>query len=250
MPGGPGFGGAIRACGSTTPAPPVVLVADAPSRPPAGAGSVVNRCGGGWSAVADARTAPGHGPVSGAPRRSRPAVLPVRARRPIQATDNDPGPARPAADRATVARPPAGRLQPYSRRRGRSTSGKTCRRRARVSAFAEVTLTRVFEAAPHPSDQRVDAARSAASTSLALVNRQLDHARHELERLVHQLADAAPADDANASRRTSHRRRSPRMRPSCCRCPALAPRCSRRCLPREATRWGGGTTTRFAVSAG
>ena len=29
----------------------------------------------------------------------------------------------------------------------------------------EVTLTRVFEAAPHPSDQRVDAARSAASTS-------------------------------------------------------------------------------------
>ncbi len=41
-------------------------------------------------------------------------------------------------------------------------------------------------------------------------------------------------------RRTSHRRRSPRMRPSCCRCPALAPRCSRRCLPREATRWGGG----------
>ena len=51
-------------------------------------------------------------------------------------------------------------------------------------------------------------------------------------------------------RRTSHRRRSPGMRPSCCRCPALAPRCSRCCLPREATRWGGGTTTRFAVSAG
>ena len=34
---------------------------------------------------------------------------------------------------------------------------------------------------------------------LALVTRQHDHARHELERLVHQLADAAPADDANAS---------------------------------------------------
>ena len=33
---------------------------------------------------------------------------------------------------------------------------------------------------------------------LALVNRQLDHARHELKRLVHQLVDAAPADDANA----------------------------------------------------
>ena len=34
---------------------------------------------------------------------------------------------------------------------------------------------------------------------LALVNRQLDHARHELDRLVHQLADAAPVDAANAS---------------------------------------------------
>ena len=35
--------------------------------------------------------------------------------------------------------------------------------------------------------------------SLALVNRQLDHARHELDQLVHQLADAAPANDPNAS---------------------------------------------------
>ena len=34
---------------------------------------------------------------------------------------------------------------------------------------------------------------------LALVNRQLGHARHGLDRLVHQLADAAPPDDANAS---------------------------------------------------
>ena len=34
---------------------------------------------------------------------------------------------------------------------------------------------------------------------LALVNRQLDHARRELDRLVHQLAVAAPADDPNAS---------------------------------------------------
>ena len=37
------------------------------------------------------------------------------------------------------------------------------------------------------------------SERLALVNRQLDHARHELDRLVHQLADAAPAEDADAS---------------------------------------------------
>ena len=34
---------------------------------------------------------------------------------------------------------------------------------------------------------------------LALINRQLDHARHELDRLVYQLADAAPADDPSAS---------------------------------------------------
>ena len=34
---------------------------------------------------------------------------------------------------------------------------------------------------------------------LALVNRQLGHARRELDRLVHQLTDAAPVDDANAS---------------------------------------------------
>ena len=34
---------------------------------------------------------------------------------------------------------------------------------------------------------------------LALVNRQLGHARRELDRLVHQFAEAAPADDPNAS---------------------------------------------------
>ena len=34
---------------------------------------------------------------------------------------------------------------------------------------------------------------------LALVNRQGDHARRELDRLVHQFAEAAPADDPNAS---------------------------------------------------
>ena len=45
---------------------------------------------------------------------------------------------------------------------------------------------------------------------LALVNRQLDHARHELERLVHQLADAAPADDANASPEDESSSKEPR----------------------------------------
>ena len=50
-------------------------------------------------------------------------------------------------------------------------------------------------------------------------------------------------------RRTTRRRQIRRMRPSCCRCPASAPRCSPRCWPRAATRCGGGTTTHFAVSA-
>ena len=45
---------------------------------------------------------------------------------------------------------------------------------------------------------------------LALVNRQLDHARHELKRLVHQLVDAAPADDANASPEDESSSKEPR----------------------------------------
>ena len=45
---------------------------------------------------------------------------------------------------------------------------------------------------------------------LALVNRQHDHARHELERLVHQLADTAPADDANASPEDESSSKEPR----------------------------------------
>ena len=69
---GPGFGGAIRACGSTTPAPPVVLVARRTVPPPAGAGSVVNRCGGGWSAVADAPSAPSTGATAPAGHPSSP----------------------------------------------------------------------------------------------------------------------------------------------------------------------------------
>ena len=42
-------------------------------RPPAGAGSVVNRCGGGWSAVADAPSAPGR---CNSPARCRARVAP------------------------------------------------------------------------------------------------------------------------------------------------------------------------------
>ena len=47
----------------------------------------------------------------------------------------------------------------------------------------------------------------------------------------------------------SRRHRRP-TRPSCSRCPASAPASSLRCWPRVVTRCGGGTTTRFAVSAG
>ena len=85
---------------------------------------------------------------------------------------------------------------------------------------------------------------------LALVNRQLDQARRELDELVHQLAEAAPADDPNASTEDEPSSKALRMRRSCCRCPASAPRCSPRCLPKAATRWSGGTTTRCAVCAG
>ncbi len=50
-----------------------------------------------------------------------------------------------------------------------------------------------------------------------------------------------------ASQSRRHRRPT---RPSCYRCPASAPASSLVCLPRVATRCGGGTTPRFAVSAG
>ena len=48
------------------------------------------------------------------------------------------------------------------------------------------------------------------SERLAVVNRQLDHARHELDRLVHQLADAAPAEDADASPENEPSSKEPR----------------------------------------
>ena len=84
----------------------------------------------------------------------------------------------------------------------------------------EVTLTRVLkqhrirriDAATLRARLRAPAVKLAPGTGeaatthvrllaerLALVNRQLDHARRELDRLVHQLAEAAPADDPNAS---------------------------------------------------
>ena len=84
----------------------------------------------------------------------------------------------------------------------------------------EVTLTRVLkqhrirriDAATLRTRLRAPAVKLAPGTAeaatthvrlvaerLALVNRQLDHARRELDRLVHQLAEAAPADDPNAS---------------------------------------------------
>ena len=84
----------------------------------------------------------------------------------------------------------------------------------------EVTLTRVLK--QHrirridpatlrarlrvPAIQLMPGAAEAAMTHvrlvverLALVNRQLDHVRRHLDGLVHQLAEAAPADDPNAS---------------------------------------------------
>ena len=52
--------------------------------------------------------------------------------------------------------------------------------------------------APGTADAATSHVRLVAER-LALVNRQLDHARRELDRLVHQLAEAAPADAPNAS---------------------------------------------------
>ena len=85
---------------------------------------------------------------------------------------------------------------------------------------------------------------------LVMVNRQLDDARHHLDRLVRQLAEPASATTRTYPRRPSQgcRKRSP-TRPFCFRCPASAPACSPRYLPKVATRCGGGTTTRCAVSA-
>ena len=78
----------------TAPPPPAAVAAVAwqPHRPPpAGAGSVVNRCGGGWSAVADAPSAPGledlgRSPRSWPERRGRRAVCPQPAQPAVRRT--------------------------------------------------------------------------------------------------------------------------------------------------------------------
>ena len=84
---------------------------------------------------------------------------------------------------------------------------------------------------------------------LVLINRQLGHARRQLDRTSsprpHRRKTRTRPPRPSQSRR--HRRPT---RPSCSRCPASAPASSLRCLPRVVTRCGGGTTTRFAVSAG
>ena len=71
----------------------------------------------------------------------------------------------------------------------RRTTASTLRARLRAPAV---------KLAPGAAEAAVAHVRL-VTERLALVNRQLHRARHELDRLVHQLADAAPADDANAS---------------------------------------------------
>ena len=85
---------------------------------------------------------------------------------------------------------------------------------------------------------------------LALVNRQLDHARHELKRLVHQLVDAAPADDANASPEDESSSKEPRDAAILLSLPGVGTKVLSTLLAEGSDAVGGGTTTRFAVSAG
>ena len=86
---------------------------------------------------------------------------------------------------------------------------------------------------------------------LILVNRQLDDARHHLDRVVHQLAEPASADDPDVSAEAEPglSKVPPPTRPSCFPCPSSAPACSPRYWPKVATHCSGGTTTRYAVSA-
>ena len=71
-------------------------------------------------------------------------------------------------------------------------------RRITASTLRDRLRAPAVKLAPGTAEAAVAHVRLVAER-LALVNRQLDHARHELDRLVHQLADAAPADDPNAS---------------------------------------------------
>ena len=74
---------------------------------------------------------------------------------------------------------------------------KDDRRAARVLASARRTDPH-FKLAPGAAEAATTHVRLVAER-LALVNRQGDHARRELDRLVHLFAEAAPADDPNAS---------------------------------------------------
>ena len=70
-------------------------------------------------------------------------------------------------------------------------------RRAGARASARRTDPH-FKLAPGAAEAATTHVRLVAER-LALVNRQGDHARRELDRLVHLFAEAAPADDPNAS---------------------------------------------------
>ena len=86
---------------------------------------------------------------------------------------------------------------------------------------------------------------------LALLNRQLHHADRQLDRLVHQLAEAAPTADTDVS--TEDEPASPTDPLDAAillSLPGIGTGCSPRFSLKAATRCGGGTTTHFAVFAG
>ena len=135
----------------------------------------------------------------------------------------------------------------------------------------EVTLTRVLkqhrirrvDAATLRARLRAPAVKVAAGAAeaavahvrlvaerLALVNSQLNAVRSELDRLVRQLAEAAPADAADTS--TEDEPVSSAEPPDAAillSLPASVPAFSPRCSPRPAMLSSGGTTTRYAVCA-
>ena len=91
-------------------------------------------------------------------------------------------------------------------RAGQRVREATLTRALKQHRIRRVTASTVRDRLRAPAVKLAPGAAEAAvvhvrlvSERLALVNRQLDHARHKLDRLVHQLADAAPAEDADAS---------------------------------------------------
>ena len=71
-------------------------------------------------------------------------------------------------------------------------------RRIDAATLRERLRAPAFELAPGATEAATAHVRLVAER-LALVNRQLAHARQELDRLVHQLAEAAPADCPDAA---------------------------------------------------